>query len=130
MNALRSYLADVQDPAKDFARTSEWFCWATFERLMARRCAEVWLRSVAERLEGTIAQRVAAAADLYGEAFRWYDRYLGETQGCDPPRPTLWERVRSPDRIATIAPLLENGIAAEAKGLDALAEANEILAPA
>jgi hypothetical protein len=128
MEALRRYLADVRDPAKHFADTSEWFCWAAFERLMARRCAEVWLRSVAARLEGTISHRVAAAADLYGEAFQWYDRYLGETQGCNPPRPTLWERVRSPDRIATIAPLLENGIAAEAKGLEALAEANELLA--
>jgi hypothetical protein len=128
MDALRSYLTDVQDPEKHFAETAEWFCWATFERLLARRCAEVWLRSVAARLDGAVAHRVAAAAGLYGEAFQWYDRYLGETQGCNPPRPTLWERARSPDRIATIVPLLENGIAAEAKGLEVLAEANELLA--
>jgi hypothetical protein len=127
LNALRSYLADVRDPEKDFAETPEWFCWATFERLMARRCAEVWLRSVAAVLEGPVAQKVAAAANQYGEAFQWYDRYREETQGYDRPRPTLWERARAPHRIDTIVPLLEKGIAAEARGLEALAEANEVL---
>lgn len=130
LDALEGYLADVRDPTKDFAGCEEWFCWATFERLMARRCAEVWLRSVATSLKGTVAHSVAAAADLYGEAFQWYDRYLGETQGCNPPRSTLWERARAPDRIVAIVPLLEKGIAAEARGLEALAEASEILARA
>jgi hypothetical protein len=48
--ALRAYLADVRDPAKTFEETAEWFCCATIERLMAARCAEVWLRCVGEEL--------------------------------------------------------------------------------
>jgi hypothetical protein len=118
--ALRSYLADVQDPTKDFKETQEWFCWAAFERLMARRCSEVWLRSVGERFGGDIGEIIADAADRYGDAFLCYDQYLGETQGCDPPRATLRERVRAPERIQACAPLLEKGIQAEASGLEIL----------
>jgi len=121
--ALRQYHADVSDPAKDFSECPEWFCWAAFERLMARRCAEVWLRSVASTLAGDAQRLIASAADRYGEAFRHYDRYLAETQGCDPPGRTLQERARTPERIRIIAPLLERAIAEEAAGLEGLEEA-------
>jgi hypothetical protein len=120
--ALNRYLSDVEDPAKDFEETHEWFCWATFERLMARRCSEVWLRSLGGRFGDEIGALVSAAADQYGEAFHCYDRFLGETQGCDPPRATLRERARSPERIEACAPFLERGIKAEAEGLEILEE--------
>ncbi|MDH3498057.1 MAG: BtrH N-terminal domain-containing protein [Gemmatimonadota bacterium] len=125
--ALRQYHADVSDAAKDFSKCPEWFCWAAFERLMARRCAEVWLRSVASTLTGDAKRLIATAADRYGEAFRCYDRYLGETQGCNPPGRTLTERARTPARIGVIAPLLERGIAEEAAGLEGLMEALSLL---
>jgi hypothetical protein len=125
--ALRQYHADVSDPAKDFSECTEWFCWAAFERLMARRCAEVWLRSVAGTLSGDTRRPVAAAADRYGEAFRQYDWYLVETQGCDPSGRPLRERARTPERIGVIAPLLERAVAEEAAGLEALEEAVSLL---
>jgi len=125
--ALRRYHADVSDPAKDFSECTEWFCWAAFERLMARRCAEVWLRSVAISLTGHAQRLVAAAAERYGEAFRHYDRYLAETQGCDPPGRSLQERARTPERISVIAPLLERAITEEAAGLEVLGEAVGLL---
>jgi len=120
--ALRQYHADVSDPAKDFSECSEWFCWAAFQRLMARRCAEVWLRSVATTLSSGAQRLVATAADRYGEAFRHYDRYLAEIRGDDPPGHTLRERARTPERISVIAPLLESAIAEEAAGLEVLGE--------
>jgi hypothetical protein len=127
--ALRQYLADVRDPKKDFAACPDWLCWAAFERLMARRCAEVWLRRVAAELPGgttalatAAAERQVAAADRYGAAFSHYGRYLaalgdgerdrGGGQGLSPAV-----------RIAEAAPHLERAIAAEAEGLDVLAEA-------
>jgi hypothetical protein len=125
--ALRQYHADVSDPAKDFSACPEWFCWAAFERLMARRCAAIWLESVAGTLTGDAQRLIATAADRYAEAFRCYDRYLGETQGCDPPGRTLHERARAPARIAVIAPLLERGIAEEAAGLERVEEALSLL---
>jgi hypothetical protein len=120
--ALRTYLADVLDETKSFSDTEEWFCWATFERLMARRCSEVWLRSSAEHLDGDARALVAEAADNYGEAFRCYDRYLSEV-GAGAPRLSLRERARTPERIAVIADILERGIEAETAGLEALKQA-------
>ncbi len=120
--ALRGYLSDVKDRTKAFEETSEWFCWATFERLMARRCSEVWLRSVGKKFKGELGTMILDAANKYGQAFHSYDQYLGETQGCDPPRPTLRERARAPERIEACAPLLERGIEAEAAGLELLEE--------
>lgn len=122
LSALRSYLADVSDPARDFRETPEWFCWAAFERLMARRCAQVWLEAVAgtlPRSEKELAKRAAAG---YGEAFRCYDRYLGEVRESTPSRLSFQQRARSPDRIWTIAPLLAEGIGAEERALDHLQE--------
>jgi len=125
--ALRAYLADVWDPAKTFEGASEWFCWATFERLMARRCSEVWLRPVGQGLSGEARRLMQVAADRFGEAFRYYDLFLGETQGCNPPRATLFERARAPERIERCAPLLEQGIDREASGLEVLETAVELL---
>lgn len=121
--ALRSYLADVSDATRDFAETEEWFCWATFERLMARRCVEVWLRRSAEHVDRNARTHVLAAADGYGEAFRCYDRYLSAVRGPRPHAQSLRERARTPERIAVIAEVLEQGIDAETAGLGALARA-------
>jgi hypothetical protein len=121
--ALRTYLADVRDETKHFRDTEEWFCWATFERLMARRCCEVWLRSSAKELDGEARALVLEAADNYGEAFACYDRYRTEVGGGEPTRLSLEERARTPDRIAVTAEILERGIAAETAGLGALKRA-------
>jgi hypothetical protein len=118
--ALRGYLADVRDLTRNFARCGEWFCWAAFERLMARRCAEIWLRSLAEVRTGEARRWLAAAADGYGEAFRGYDRYRAAVQAGEPPGHPLPELVRTPERVGIIVPLLERAIAAEARGLEAL----------
>ncbi len=121
--ALRAYLAHVADPSKDFAGAGEWFCWAAFERLMARRCCEIWLRSAAEQLDGNARKVVLDAAESYGEAFQCYDHYRSEVGAGEPSPPSNEERARTPDRIAVTAGILERGIAAEAAGLDALAQA-------
>jgi hypothetical protein len=125
--ALRQYLADVRDPTRDFARCGEWFCWAAFERLMARRCGEIWLRSLAEARTGEARRWLAAAAGSYGEAFRGYDRYRTAVQAGEPAGTLLLERVRSPESIGIIAPLLEQAIAAESSGLEALEKALGVL---
>jgi hypothetical protein len=127
MAALRRYLADVSDVTKDFADTGEWFCWAAFERLMARRCCEVWLRRAASELDGEARTLVNEAADRYGEAFEGYDRYRVE-MGAGERRPRSNERTaRTPDRIAATARMLQSGIEAEAAGLEALARAVALL---
>ncbi len=64
MAALQQYLADVSDESKDFAECEEWFCWAAFERLMARRCSEVWLRSITGHLDGEAAELIAAISPI------------------------------------------------------------------
>jgi len=120
--ALRAYLSDVADATRDFAEVEEWLCWAAFERLMARRCAEVWLRSTADELEGRASQLVQDAADHYGSAFQYYDRYRSEVH-VGEPTPARRERARTPERIAVIAEILELGIVAEEAGAEALAQA-------
>ncbi|MFH1417412.1 MAG: hypothetical protein ABII12_03890 [Planctomycetota bacterium] len=122
MAALRAYAADVADPTKDFSQTEEWFCWAAFERLAARRCCEVWLRSVAAEFAGQARNSALAAAKHYGRASEWYARYGYEVSTCEPVPRSLRDRARVPERIAAIAPLLEQGIAAEQAGLAALEE--------
>jgi hypothetical protein len=117
---LQSYLSDVRDEMKDFAKCEEWFCWAAFERLIARRCCEVWLRRTAKQLEGKAAKLVAAAAERYGEAHVFYGRYCDEVHGREITPESPRERARRPERIAVIAPLLEKGIAAEVAGLELL----------
>jgi len=121
--ALRAYLADVADPTKDFAAVREWFCWAAFERLMARRCAEVWLRSVAEELDGVAHRLVQDAADAYGEAFRHYEQFRSTVQAGEPTPLGLHERARTPERITIGAEILERGILAEEAGAETLERA-------
>jgi len=124
--ALRAYLGDVGDASKSFADCEEWFCWATFQRLMARRCCELWLRSVAEKLPGKRQDFVLAAAKQYGEAFVYYNRFLAEMRREQTPG-DLRERARTPERIAVITPLLQGSTTAEAAGLDALRKAVAML---
>jgi len=125
---LQAYLADVSDAAKDFEKAEEWFCWAAFERLMARKCCAVWLRATAADVAGKARNSVLAAAEQYARAFDFYDQYRSEVSAGEPTPLTLQERARTPERIAVIAPLLEKGIAAETAGLQTLKEAARTLA--
>ena len=127
MAALEAYLTDVSDETKDYSDMGEWFCWATFERLMARRCCELWLRTCSDAYDGEIRSLLQEAAGRYGEAFQHYERYRAAVQDGFHPRATLQERARTPERIAVIAPILEAGIAAERAGLESLTRAVEIL---
>ena len=61
------------------------------------------------------------------DAFENYQRYRAAVQDGFPPRATLEERARTPERIAVITPILESGIAAESAGLELLAEAVQML---
>jgi hypothetical protein len=122
LSALRRYLADVSDLSKDFRETPEWFCWAAFQRLMARRCAQVWLASVAGTLPRSERMLLEKAASAYGAAFRYYDRYLGEVRESSLPRHSRRHGTRSAERIWAIVPLLAQGIGAEERGLDHLEE--------
>jgi hypothetical protein len=127
MAALRAYLVDVNDETKDFSDMEEWFCWATFERLMARRCCELWLHSAAESFGENVESLLRDAARDYGEAFRQYESYRSTVQDGYRPGVSLHERARTPERIATIAPILEAGIAAESVGLERMEQAVELL---
>ena len=123
MAALQCYLADVSDITKNFADRGEWFCWAAFERLMARRCCEVWLHRTAEELAGKARTLASEAAGCYGQAFELYDRYRLEMGAGEPAPRSNEEKARAPDRIAATARILESAIKAEAGGLDALRQA-------
>ncbi|HET6496365.1 MAG TPA: hypothetical protein VFH61_13490 [Thermoleophilia bacterium] len=123
MAALRGYLADVSDPSKDFAECGEWFCWAAFERLMARKCCSVWLRSLKGFVPDECVPLLDKAAGLYAKAFELYEQYRAEVLGGEPTPLSLEERARTPERIGVIAPLLEQAISAEAAGIEALRNA-------
>jgi hypothetical protein len=122
LSALRRYLADVSDLSKGFRETPEWFCWAAFQRLMARRCAQVWLASVAGTLPRSERMLLEKAASAYGAAFRYYDRYLGGVRESSLPKQSRQRGTRSPERVWAIVPLLAQGIGAEERGLDHLEE--------
>ncbi len=121
--ALQAYLADVRDPAKDFEGVEEWFCWAAFERLMARKCAAVWLRRATELVPNRARQHVLDAAASYEQAYRCYEDYRAEVCAGEPTPVSLEQRARTPERIAAIAPLLAGGIEAEAAGLESIRKA-------
>jgi len=125
--ALRSYAADVADPSKDFSDIEEWFCWAAFERLMARRCCELWLRDCAGEFHGELSSLLKKAAGKYREAFAQYEGYRAAVQDGFDPRTPLRERARTPERIAVIASILERGIQAESDGVELLEEAAALL---
>jgi hypothetical protein len=122
LSALRRYLADVSDLSKDFREAQEWFCWAAFQRLMARRCAQVWLASVAGTLPRSERMLVEKAASAYGAAFRYYDQYLAEVRESALPGHSRRRGNRSRERIWAMVPLLAQGIGAEERGLDHLEE--------
>ena len=77
-------------------------------------------RDVAGRLEGEAAKLATAAAGRYGEAFKNYDRYHAEIHSDGRMPLSLAKQTRTPERIAVIAPMLEQGIRAEAAGVEQL----------
>ena len=66
---LDAYVADVADPARDFAGHTDWFCWATRNRLDARVCAAEWLGRAARELDSAALR---SAASHYADASRFY----------------------------------------------------------
>ncbi|MEW6249060.1 MAG: hypothetical protein AB1716_00305 [Planctomycetota bacterium] len=127
--ALESYWADVADPGKDFAATGEWFCWAAFERLMARSCCAIWLRRVAPLFDSGRESRLLEAATHYALAFERYAEFRCAVLAGEPSPLSLRERARTRDRIVAISPILKAGIAEEALGLKALQAAVESMPP-
>jgi len=121
--ALQAYLADVRDSDKDFERVGEWFCWAAFERLMARKCAAIWLQRAAELVPNRARQHVLDAAASYEGAYRHYEDYRAEVCAGEPTPLSLEPHARRPERIAAIAPPLATGIEAEAGGIGFLRKA-------
>jgi DNA gyrase inhibitor GyrI len=127
MTALEAYLADVEDPGKDFEGTGEWFCWATFERLTARRCCADWLRSAADLLGGQAGWRLLAAAGHYERAFEAYSEYDRLVHAEEGSGKSLQEQVRTAERIAVLAPILRRGIEAEEAGIEELRQAVAVI---
>jgi hypothetical protein len=121
--ALEEYLADVKDPAKDFEKCGEYFCWATFERLGARKCCAVWLRHAAEVLGGAAREPLLAAAEHYDRAFAFYEQYAKACHAGEEIGLTLRELARTPEKIAAMVPLLTQGIEAEKAGLECMKQA-------
>ncbi len=118
--ALEAYLADVMDADKDFADCEEWFCWAAFERLMARQCCAVWLSRMAALLGNPHAQWLRQAATHYTKAYEHYEQYRRAVMAGEPSRLSLRQRARTPERIKAIAPVLRRGIDEETRGLEIL----------
>jgi len=121
---LEAYLADVEDPDKNFDKSKEWFCWATFERLTARRCAAEWLRRAANDLGDDARPSLLAAAGHYLAAADLYLKYRKAT-GCSEV--TFAEKCRSPEQINVIAPILRAGIEAEKEGIEEMKKALGVL---
>ena len=94
---------------------------------MARRCCEVWLRSVIETVPAEARDLIRQAADHYGRAFQRYDSYRSEVKKGEPEMLSLQDRARKPERIATIVPVLGQGIVAETAGLEAMRKCVGIL---
>jgi hypothetical protein len=127
MSALKAYRADVADAGKDFAKCGEWFCWAAFERLMARKCAAVWLASVVPKFKGKPSKCLKEAASHYGRAWRRYEEYRAAAGAGEPTVQSLQQRARTPERIAAILPILDRAINEEAAGLRQLESAETLL---
>jgi hypothetical protein len=121
--ALDAYASDVADPARDFAKCEEYFCWATFERLCARQCAAVWLRSVAETIGGDARQHLRTAAACYDQAHDAYVRFAKACVAGEQTTLSFRERARTAERIAAMIPPLRDGVAAERAGVAAMQRA-------
>lgn len=121
--ALEAYLKDVADPEKDFAKCGEWFCWATFERLLARKCCAIWLESAADALGGAAREPLLAALGHYRKAHELYVRYAAEVGWGGETEVSLNDRARSAERIAIIVPLLKQGIEHEKAGITEMEKA-------
>ncbi len=118
--ALNAYRADVADPAKTFAEVEEWFCWAAFERLLARQCCATWLRRIAPRFAANITEQIVAAAAHYATAYGHYERYRAAIVAGEPSTHDLQQRVRTPGRITHVVSILDAAIAAETTAIESL----------
>lgn len=127
MSALKAYRADVADAGKDFAKCGDWFCWAAFERLMARKCAAVWLASLAPKFKGKVGRYLEAAASHYGRAWGHYEEYRAAAQAGEPTAQSLQQRARTPESIAVILPILDRAINEESAGLRQLENATALV---
>ncbi len=114
---LDVYAADAADPAKDFADHSDWFCWATFNRIDTRVCAADWLRDAADVLGGDARRPLLAAADQYARAFKSYTEFQAGLGGGDDSAEAFLERIRKPEKVAALAPLLKSAVEAERAGV-------------
>ena len=121
--ALEAYAGDVADPAKDFEKCKEYFCWAAFERLMARKCCAVWLRSATGFFDVESCALLRRAAKHYEKAYECYERYRRACGAGEESVVSFKERARTPEAIAAMVPPLREGIAAERAALKALEEA-------
>jgi len=122
--ALEAYAADVADSSHDFARTGEWFCWATFNRLDGRKCAAAWLEQAAQILG---EPKLSKAATCYHLAYESYAQYRKAVGAGEPQESSLQERVRTPAKAAQVSAILRQGIEHERAGLEAMAAALERL---
>lgn len=123
MAALELYRRDVADPSKSFEKRAEWFCWATFERLSARKCCAEWLREAGATLGGDARQPLLEAAEHYAKAFSLYERYRVAAHSGDPMETNVLKFARDPEHLAVMLPLLDQGIAEERAGIEALRKA-------
>jgi hypothetical protein len=114
--ALEAYVADVADESKDFEGCGEYFCWAAFERLEARKCCATWLRRVGEELTDFGPY---SAADRYQRAWELYEQFRtavgGGVEGSAKDLP------RRPETIAAVVPLLRRALNEERSALSELA---------
>jgi RNA polymerase sigma-70 factor (ECF subfamily) len=122
--ALEAYAADVADPGKTFAKTGDWFCWAAFERLDARKCAAVWLEQAAQVLG---EPELGEAATCYHLAYESYAQYRKAVGAGGPQESSIQGHVRTPAKAAQLAAILRQGIEHERAGLEAMAAALEKL---
>ena len=123
--ALEAYCADVVNPENTFSESEEWFCWAAFERLLARCCCAIWLNRVAALFDPPMENQLREAAHHYSIAFDNYEYFRREVMAGEPSTFDLRQRARLPKRIAVITPLLQSGIAAEKQGWAKLKTAAE-----
>lgn len=117
--AVEAFVGDMSDPEKTFEDCGDWFGWASLERLTARKCCAIWLNSIADELVvGEESLRAAAihylrAAYLYHS---WRFGVLGLREKGD-------EQARAPEKVAALAPVLQEALTQETLALADLEEA-------